>query len=183
MGQFSKEEIKNECKRILRRVGISNSEIIVDFGCGKGNYTLAAAELVGKEGKIISIDSDEFKLKELFRIIKDNQIKNVKLLNNQGRVKIPVPESSADFLLFYDIFWYFTLQQQKDLFILLTEAKRILANTGILSVYPEHIDIENLIDIIEKHGFILIRSYSESMIHEDQLVKGQIFNFKKDTSF
>ena len=43
-------------KNILKEVGIKPGFHVLDYGCGPGGYIIAAAELVGKSGKIYALD-------------------------------------------------------------------------------------------------------------------------------
>jgi len=64
-----KNNIKNyteeRCREILKKVGVEEGQIVLDFGCGGGNYTIPAAKIIGNAGKIYAVDEDEYKLKDL----------------------------------------------------------------------------------------------------------------------
>ena len=38
---------------------VTNGQVVADLGCGPGFHTLALAELVGPEGRVYAVDSDE----------------------------------------------------------------------------------------------------------------------------
>ena len=44
-------------RRILNKIeGIRNGISILDYGCGPGSFTMAAAEMVGKNGTVFAAD-------------------------------------------------------------------------------------------------------------------------------
>jgi ubiquinone/menaquinone biosynthesis C-methylase UbiE len=48
-----------ESPRKLVEPYVTNGQVVADLGCGPGFYTLALADLVGPEGKVYAVDSDE----------------------------------------------------------------------------------------------------------------------------
>ncbi|MCK4241582.1 MAG: class I SAM-dependent methyltransferase, partial [Candidatus Atribacteria bacterium] len=66
--------IGRKCKEILKRVGIKEGQIVLDFGCGEGNYTIPAAKIVGNKGKVYGLDEDRYKLKELEEKVKSTSL-------------------------------------------------------------------------------------------------------------
>jgi cyclopropane fatty-acyl-phospholipid synthase-like methyltransferase len=44
---------EERCKEILEKVGVKEGQIILDFGCGSGNYTIPAAKIIGNIRKNI----------------------------------------------------------------------------------------------------------------------------------
>ena len=44
--------------------GIKTGQIVVDYGCGPGRYTIEMAQLVGASGKVIAVDLVELALEE-----------------------------------------------------------------------------------------------------------------------
>jgi len=46
--------------QLLRNAGIFEGQTVLDFGCGAGNYTIPAAEIVGKKGKVYAVDKERW---------------------------------------------------------------------------------------------------------------------------
>jgi len=163
-----KNNIKNyteeRCREILKKVGVEEGQIVLDFGCGGGNYTIPAAKIIGNAGKIYAVDEDEYKLKDL--------------LKTSGELNFGFKDGVFDVVLLYDIFWYFSLQSP-ELSELLKGVYRVLKPSGLISVYPEHIETEKLKQKIEKSGFHLINRFRRKIIHEGRPEQSQILNFRK----
>ena len=168
------------CEEILKRVGIKEGQIILDFGCGSGNYTISAAKIIGNKGKVYAVDEDRYKLKELAQKTKLIGFKNIEIKETSGELNFGFKKDAFDVVLLYDIFWYFSLQSSK-LSELLKEVHRVLKPDGFILVYPEHIEAERLKQKIEKYGFYLENRFQGKIIHEDRPTQGQILNFKKRT--
>lgn len=44
---------KEEGEKVLKEIGIKKGNIILDFGCGAGTYSLPAAKIIGKRDKFL----------------------------------------------------------------------------------------------------------------------------------
>jgi precorrin-6B methylase 2 len=64
--------------KFLRRIGIRRGQILLDFGCGSGNYAIPAAEIVGGEGTIYALDKNRRALDELMRKAEAEGLTNIK---------------------------------------------------------------------------------------------------------
>ncbi|PDM25799.1 hypothetical protein CP083_07145 [Candidatus Bathyarchaeota archaeon B24-2] len=166
------------CEEVLRSIGIKKGFVVLDFGCGSGNYTIPAARIVGEEGVVYALDKDEEALDELMRRAESEGLNNVRRIDTKGEVNLKLDDESVDVVLLYDIFWYFPLSDPR-LTRLLKEAYRVLRGSGLLSVLPKHIDPERLREKIEGIGFRLRSVYSGAVLHDGVIEKGQILNFMK----
>ena len=73
-------------QKFLKEIGIKKGQTVLDFGCGEGHYTIPASKAVGKNGKVYALDKDREVLDKLERIIKERNIKNIKLINENLKV-------------------------------------------------------------------------------------------------
>jgi len=178
-----KNNIKNyteeRCKEILKKTGIEEGQIVLDFGCGGGNYTIPVAKIIGNKGKVYAVDEDGYKLKDLQEKAKSANLHNIETIKTSGELNFEFEDGAFDVVLLYDIFWYFSLQSP-ELSELLKGAYRILKPDGLNSVYPEHIETEKLKQKMEKSGFHLVNRFRGKIIHEGRPEQGQILNFRKE---
>ena len=56
--QKVKEWLHNKAERMLKKIGIQKNQIVLDFGCRSGNYTIPTAKIVGEEGKVYAVDKE-----------------------------------------------------------------------------------------------------------------------------
>ncbi len=171
-------EARARCESVVRDAGITTGQTVLDFGCGDGNYTIPAAQQVGHRGTVYAIDSNGSKLKELSKRARREHVSDViQVRHTNGELDLGLPSASIDIVLLYDIFWYFRLGSE--LRDLLREVRRLLKADGVLSVFPEHIDVSALQHEIEGAGFHLQRHNISEVFHDDRIESGGIFTFKK----
>jgi len=164
--------------KLLKEVGIKKGNIIFDCCCGEGNYTLLAARIADKNGLVYAMDMNKDKINILKEKSNSENLKNIKIIEKEFKKILPLPDKSIDMVLLYDIFHYFSLESTK-LFILLNEVHRILKDSGLISIFPEHIDAEKLKQTIINSNFKLEKELFSFLIHDNNLQKGHIWNFKK----
>lgn len=67
---------------ILKSIGLKEGMCFIDLGCNDGFFTIPAAQIVSKKGKVYAIDIDENALNRLSAKLKAQNIKNTKVLNS-----------------------------------------------------------------------------------------------------
>lgn len=166
-------------ERFLREVGIRKGQIVLDFGCGSGEYTIPATRIVGEEGRVYALDKDKGDLDKLMERAESEGLENIERMETSGELKIDLEDESVDAVLLYDIFWYFPLTDPR-LPKLLDEVHRVTRSDALISVYPKHIDSEQLKNKIQSVGFRLKNKYSGTLIHQGRLETHQVvLNFVK----
>jgi len=169
---------KEEGEKVLKEIGIKKGNIILDFGCGAGTYSLPAAKIIGKRGKVFALDKSKSKLDELIRKAKSAGLDNIKTVETSGKLIIPLEDRFFDVVLLYDILhsYYFSLSERRKL---LKEVHRTLKPEGLLSVYPEHMELEETKREIEEANFHFEKKYFKTLIHEDRHINTYILSFRK----
>jgi ubiquinone/menaquinone biosynthesis C-methylase UbiE len=171
----------------LKEIGIKKGQTVLDFGCGVGHYTIPAAKIAGKEGKVYAVDKERKILGELREIANREALENTEPIETRGALEIPeVKGSSIDVALLYDV-----IHLVSDRDKLYKEIYRILTAGGILSVYPKHskldhpgwglenMSLEDIIEEVEKANFYLEKKFFKELLHDKSLTKGHILNFGK----
>ena len=75
--------VEKDGKVFLKEIGIKKGQTILDFGCCEGHYTIPAAKVVGKEGKVYAIDKDGNVLNGLIKGAKKENLKNIKIIKTK----------------------------------------------------------------------------------------------------
>jgi ubiquinone/menaquinone biosynthesis C-methylase UbiE len=172
-------------ERSLRQVGIRRGNVVLDFGCGSGNYTIPAARIVGEGGRVYALDKDRRELGKLMRKANSEGLKNIKKMETSGKLRIDLEDESVDVVLLYDILHYYYFPRADDRRRLLCEVYRILKPSALLSVYPTHLQsnkhpkLEDIKREIDNANFHLEREHSVTLIHEETLEETQVLNFRK----
>lgn len=116
---------------VVAQTPLSRGMVVADLGCGSGFYVTPAAQLVGNEGIVYAVDSDESKLAATISIANQFGYKNVRVVKaDLTKPLVEVPEESVDLVIVGNI-----LHEIKDKIALLKNAYKILStDSGILIV-------------------------------------------------
>ena len=173
-----KKWMEGEGERVLKQVGIKTGQIILDFGCGSGNYSLPIAKIIGDRGRLFALDKNGTDLDKLTQRARKEKLENIEIIKTKGELILPFKDEFFDVVVLYDVlhFYYFSFDERKKL---LREVYRVLKQNSFLSVYPEHMGLEEIKREIEDVNFYLESKYLKKLIHEDIYTKGYILNFKK----
>ena len=90
---------------MLAAHGIGEGRTIVDYGCGPGYLTLAAAELAGPTGKVYAVDKEPSMVELVKQRSDEAGLSNVEAVWNDGS-DAPVPSGVADFVLCFLVLHY-----------------------------------------------------------------------------
>ena len=167
--------IKEKGPKILKAAGIKKGDIVLDFGARKGDYSLPAATLVGKQGEVFALDMDGQALRKCKKRAKRYSLANLTPIETEGQFCLDVDSSSVDVVLLFDVLHYFTLQERRKLY---SETRRILKSKGLLIAFPQHNkdsyplwnlstwSIEDIKNEIENSGFKFYKECQCRLIHD-----------------
>jgi len=80
-------------------VGIRKGQILLDFGCGSGDYAIPVARIVGQEGKVYALDKDRRDLDKLMERAESEGLENIERMETSGELKIAMEDESFDAVL------------------------------------------------------------------------------------
>ena len=90
-------------KTFLKEIGIRKGQVVLDFGCSVGHYTILIAKVLGKQGKVYALDKDREALNQLMEVAKSEGLENIVPITTSGEYYINLENDSADVVLLYDI--------------------------------------------------------------------------------
>ena len=181
--QGRRERVERSIEAIVQEAlveTVNEGQIIVDFGCGYGTYTIPAAKMVGEKGKVYALDKNKKALDKVMKKAEAQGLKNIERLDTSGELKIPLEDESVNVVFLYDVFneYYFPSTGARR--ELLEEIRRILKPNGILSVWLRRIEPEKAKDEIGNAHFYLLSGYSKMLIQGDVgHERGELLNFQK----
>jgi len=187
---------KNAGKRLLERAGVTVGKVVLDFGCGKGNYANIAAQIVGSTGVIYAMDKNHQVLDDLMRNAKGKDLPNIVRLDTSGDMPLALRDGSVDVVFLYDVVHLIGRSGQSgkkirrstasDRRAAFKELFRILKPAGVISIYCPHLtthtDVQSEQDIakeLEDEGFDLRDGFYAELVHDGSLVRGHVMNFMK----
>lgn len=83
-------------EEVLRKIGVRKGQTVLDFGCGRGNYAIPAARIVGEEGRVYALDKDQRALDELMQRVERERLRNVTRIDTSGEVEIHLEDGSIN---------------------------------------------------------------------------------------
>jgi ubiquinone/menaquinone biosynthesis C-methylase UbiE len=174
--------------KFLKKIGLKYGQRVLDFGCRVGHYTIPAAKVVGDKGIVLAVDKELQALKELEKKATANDLNNIRIIKTSGQTTLDLERESIEVLLFYDVLHYLEKSERKKLY---QEARRVLKQDGLLSVYPKHtledgpiqefasLSLSDVKHEIEASNFIFEHRFCGLISHDDGLNQGCVLNFRK----
>lgn len=125
----------NEGVSLFDAIGLKADSLVLDYGCGFGHYTIAAANVLKGTGCVYGVDIDKQVMKYLNQKIVDDKLENVELQIGNEDYTLDFNDEYFDMILYYDMFH----GRGTHRFTMIEEAMRTLKPGGILSVLPFHL--------------------------------------------
>ena len=149
-----REWLTDNATEVLKKVGVRKSQIVVDYGCGSGTFTIPTARIVGKQGKVYAFEARPDLLERIKERAGDEGLTNIEtVLSDRSKPNTGFQDASVDVILVYDM-----MHEVGNRLELLQELHRVLKGDGILSVFPMHMGTENFIDVIRAYGLFCLRN-------------------------
>ena len=174
--------------KFLEETGLKSGQRVLDFGCRVGHYTIPAAKIVGNNGIVYAIDTEDYALKELKQKAKAHNLTNIKIIKTFGQTRLPLGRTAVDVILLYDVLHYLGKDKRAKLY---QEVFRILRRDGLLSIYPKHtledaptqkfrmLTLSDVKQETEGSNFVFERKHCGLISHDDGLNQGCVLNFRK----
>jgi ubiquinone/menaquinone biosynthesis C-methylase UbiE len=130
-------------KKKLNEVGIRPGFHILDYGCGPGSYSIAAAELVGNSGKVYALDIHPLALQMVQKAASRRGLGNIETICSDQ--PIGLEDNTIDVVLLYD-----TYHELSDPDRVLEKLHRIIKPHSILSFSDHHMKEDEILSEITK---------------------------------
>lgn len=179
-----KRWLRSRGEGFLREAGVSRGQSVLDFGCGEGKYTIPAARIVGRRGRVYAADKDRKKLSGLMRTARKEGLGNVVPVRAVDGRGIPVRGARIDLVLLYDVLHRGYLPEEFQRAATLRCVYRVLKPGGVLSCYPTHLKkygmtFERVLKEVRRAGFRLKGERRRTLVHDGNVTRGRLFRFMK----
>ena len=167
-----REWLAGNASEVLRKVGVKEGMILLDYGCGTGRFTIPSAKIVGRKGKVYAADASSSALKRVEREAENEGLENIETVNcGDTDVTTGLRYESVDAILVYDV-----MHEIGDRERLLRELQRVLKQNGFLSIFPMHMGTEKMLGIMDKCELFTFRDRYGPAGYK---TASEILNFKK----
>ena len=161
--KFMLRDLRQPPAGILVEAGARPGIHVLDFGCGPGSFSLAAARIVGETGFVTAVDIHPLALTSVERFVHRRRLKNVRVLAGGNIAKIG--DGSVDLVLLYDILHIFS-----DSNAVLKTLHRTLKCDGILPVSDHHMLTDDIISKITCSGLYRLKKHSQLTLEFEPVV-------------
>ena len=131
--------------KFLDEIDINEGDVILDFGCGPGGYSIAAADLVGESGRIIALDINPAALDYVGNRAAKRNIYVIETMLPDGGIDLP--DGCVNIVFLFDVLHH--LEGLEDIF---SDIRRVMKSDGILAVHDHHMKDEQVVDAITESG-------------------------------
>ena len=147
---------------LLKAAGLRSGQNVLEVGCGPGYFTVAAAEIVGGNGFLHSIDINPAAVQHVRQKVEEKGLKNVEV-TRANVSKTALAQESIDLAFLFGI-----VHSLKDIDSVLSEMYRILKPGGELVVQKSSWSESNL-----------LKSFTKGSLFQFVEKDSRIYKFKK----
>ncbi len=134
---------------LLKQARVTQGETVLDYACGPGVFSVAAATIVGKSGHVFAADIHPLAVAEVQKRALKEGLHNVTAIKTDCSTGLP--DKSVDVVLLFDCFHHF-----KDPSFILTELHRVLKPDGVLALQVDHFDPAKPLSLIAQSGLFAL---------------------------
>jgi len=139
--------------RTLLKLGVLPGHTVLDFGCGPGGYSLAAARLVGPAGKVYALDVNPLAVRAVQRAAGKERLGNITTVLADSAADLP--GGSVDVAILHDVL-HLLAEPAK----VIASLHRTIKREGLLCVDDHHMKEAAIISVISSGGlFEVSRSF------------------------
>ena len=117
---------------VFGKIDLNAGDVLIDLGCGTGNFSLHAAEIVGPQGKVLAVDTWAEMLEKVNLRAREADLKNITTIENNICEGIALNDNQVDVCFISNVLHGQKLTDQREK--LLHEVVRILKPGGRLAI-------------------------------------------------
>jgi ubiquinone/menaquinone biosynthesis C-methylase UbiE len=142
---FEKRDKKYPPSKKIEKTKITEGSVVLDYGCGPGSYSIAAADAVGNTGKVYAADIHPLAIESVKKRAQEKNLKNIETILTDCDTKLE--NASVDVVLLLDIYHDLSYPER-----ILRELYRVFKFDGLLYVDDHHFKNDEIIGKITNTG-------------------------------
>lgn len=129
----------------VKKAGVKSGNVVLDYACGPGGHAIGASKVIGDAGVVYAADIHPLSAELIKKKVKRKNISNIETITTAKDTGIG--KGCVDVVMCFDAFHHFP---DKD--AILGEFHRVLKDSGILCMDDHHLQVEELVDLVEATG-------------------------------
>lgn len=180
VSEHERQWLQREGAKMVSALGVQTGSSVIDFGCGKGRYTIPLSQAVGEGGKVYAVERNTAEIELLHERIADfGRQAQIEVLQSEDTQLHSITDNTIDAVFAFDV-----LQYVSDWDAFFTSLYRILKPTGRVHVYPaaiphpDAVDVSKLSETLDNAGFQPERTDQFMMMHNKDMVTDTVHTFR-----
>lgn len=151
---YKLRDLQSPPERVLAEAGINPGHSLLDYGCGPGSYSFAAAQLVGQSGMVHAADTNPLAVQRVQKIASRRSLSNVRTIHTDCATGLDA--ASMDVVLLYDTYHDLASPDK-----VLQELHRVLKPGASLSFSDHHMGEEEIVAGVTGGGLFRLSAKGE----------------------
>jgi ubiquinone/menaquinone biosynthesis C-methylase UbiE len=155
---FSIRDIFKDPIKKVEKSRLKSGDYVIDYACGTGSYSLAAAEVIGPSGKVYAADIHPLAIKKVKRRVAKKGLTNVDTILTDCATGLE--DNSIDAIICFDALHAFGNLKNN-----LREFHRVLKPDAIFTVDDHHYEKEKIVSMIQENGMFKLLEIEENIFN------------------
>jgi ubiquinone/menaquinone biosynthesis C-methylase UbiE len=132
-------------EKLLKEAGIKPGSHVLDYGCGPGSYSLAAAHLVGTKGKVYALDLNLCAIESVRAKAAKKRFSNIEAIHSNCSTGLE--DISVDVALLFD-----TCHELENPDEIMKELHRVMKPNAVLLFGDHHMKEQDILSEVTQSG-------------------------------
>ncbi len=154
----------HDAEQVFGKLNLKPGDVVLDLGCGPGDYSLRAAQEVGEHGLVYALDRQDEAIRRISEKIRGQGCSNIRVIKADITQPLPLADGLMDLCLVSTVLHIFQIRKAEE--SLFKEARRVLKPGGRLAIIelkkedqpigpPKHLRIapEEVAEAVVEYGF------------------------------
>jgi len=143
--------------KLLQEGGIKPGDRVLDFGCGPGSFSMAAAQLVGSQGRVYALDIHPLAVEAVKKAAAGKGLTNIETILSDCATGLE--DSSIDTVILFDIYHGLGNPDR-----IMKELHRVMKPDSLLLFSDHHLKEEEILSRVAQSGLFALKQKGEKII-------------------